>query len=68
MVDSTVKSSYKIRIRVRDGLLGTPGVHDRSTQFILTVESTISVMNNLPSEVIENLSWLNSPGAPSRKS
>jgi hypothetical protein len=46
MVDSTVKSSYKIRIRVRDGLLGTPGVHDRSTQFILTVKPILTITSS----------------------
>ncbi|CAB9543524.1 hypothetical protein BROOK1789C_1004, partial [Bathymodiolus brooksi thiotrophic gill symbiont] len=46
MVDSTVKNSYKIRIRVRDGLLGAPGVHDRSTQFTLTVKPILTITSS----------------------
>jgi hypothetical protein len=45
----TWNSTYlgdKMRIRVRDVLLGTPGVHDRPTQFILTEKPTFTITSS----------------------
>jgi hypothetical protein len=46
MVDSTVKNSYIIRIRVRDGPPGYPWVHSRVKVFTLTVKPILTITSS----------------------
>ncbi len=46
MVDSTVKNSYIIRIRVRDGPPGYPWVHSRVKIFTLTVKPILTITSS----------------------
>jgi hypothetical protein len=51
MVDSTVKNSYIIRIRVRDGPPGYPWVHSRVKVFTLTVKPILTITSSNSSKV-----------------